>query len=188
MHDKHDVSNVSMRMIGVALGVLLGGSGCATEAGNNAFSQALTPVQYAQISDDQCNGVPANERELGVFAYREAIANAQPLKEEYSVGKTKLTRDRGVQIAIRAQPAMTAPWLERVATCHVALVRSGQLAAAAGDPQLVPGATVHVEAAYTGYIVSVRVPDDASAAEVMRRATVALTGPTGPATAERLSK
>jgi hypothetical protein len=178
-------SKASLGVVGIGLAALFATNGCATEA-PTAFSPALTPVQYAQISEDQCTGVPAGERELGVLAYRDAIANAQPLKEEYAVGKMKMTRDRGVQLAIRAQPSMTAPWLERVAVCHVALVRAGQLAASPGDPQIVPGASIQVEAASTGYIVSVRVPDDVGAAEVMRRTTVALTGPTGPATAERL--
>jgi hypothetical protein len=179
------ISKVSVGMVGVGLAALFAVNGCATEA-PNAFAASLTPVQYAQISEDQCTGVPANERELGVLAYKDAIANAQPLKEEYTVGKTKMTRDRGVQLAIRAQPSMTAPWLERVAACHVALVRAGQLPANPGDPQVVAGASIQVEAAYTGYIVSVRVPDASGAAEAMRRATVALTAPTGPATAERL--
>jgi hypothetical protein len=185
MNVQNRVSKLSLGLVGTGVAVLLAANGCATEA-PSAFTPALTPAQYAQISEDQCTGVPAKERELGVLAYRDAIANAQPLKVEYTVGKTKLTRVQGVQLAMRAEPSMTAPWLERVATCHVALVRAGQLAAGEGDPQVVPGASIQVDAAYTGYIVSVRVPDADGAAEVMRRATVALTGPTGPATAERL--
>jgi hypothetical protein len=184
MSVENKVSKRSVGLVGAGFAALLAANGCATEA-PSAFNPSLTPVQYAQISQDQCTGVPAKERELGVLAYRDAVANVQPLKEEYTVGKTKLTHDRGVKIAIRAQPSMTAPWLERVAICHVALVRAGQIAANAGDPQVVPGASIDVEAAYTGYIVSVRVPDADGAAEVMRRATVALTGGTAPATAER---
>lgn len=187
MNVENKVSKLSMGLIGAGFAAFVAANGCATETAG-AFSPSLTPVQYAQISGDQCTGVPNNERELGVLAYKDAIANAKPLKEEYQVGKTKMTRDRGVQLAIRAQPSMTAPWLERVASCHVALVRSGQLMASAGDPQVVPGAVVSVEAAYTGYVVSVRVPDADGAAEVLRRTTVALTGPTGPATAERISQ
>jgi hypothetical protein len=181
------VSKLSLGLIGAGVAAVLAGNGCATEA-VGAFSPSLTPAQYAQISEDQCMGVPNKERELGVLAYRDAIAGARPLKEEYLVGKTKMTHDRGIEIALRAQPAMTAPWLERVASCHVALVKSGQLTAMASDPQVVAGAVVHVETADTGYIVSVRVPDAEAAAEVVRRTTVALTGPTGPATAERSSQ
>jgi hypothetical protein len=186
MKVENKVSKLSLGLIGAGVAAVLAANGCATEA-VGAFSPSLTPVQYAQISEDQCTGVPNNERELGVLAYKDAIAGARPLKEEYLVGKTKMTRDRGIEIALRAQPAMTAPWLERVASCHVALVKSGQLSASPGDPQVVAGAVVHVETADTGYVVSVRVPDAEAAAEVVRRTTVALTGPTGPATAERSS-
>jgi hypothetical protein len=169
---------------GAGLVVLLAATGCATETGG-AMSASLTPAQYAQVSTEQCSGVPAKEQELGVMAYRSAIANAQPLKEAYSVGKVKFERERGVQIAVRAQPNLTAPWLARVATCHIALARSGQITPSESDPLAVAGATVQVEEGYTGYLVSVHVTDETAAAEVMRRTTVALTAPSGPATAER---
>jgi hypothetical protein len=42
---------------------------------------------------------------------------------------------------------------------------------------VVADASVQVHEAYTGFIVSVRAPDDGAAAEVRRRASVALTGP-----------
>lgn len=123
---------------------------------------------------------------MGVLAYRDEISGAQPLKEEYQVGKMKLTHDRGVQLVIRAQASMSVPRLERVATCHMALARSGGLPADASDPQLVPGATVRVEEVYTGYLVNIHVPDADSAAEVMRRTTVAMTAPSASTTAEQL--
>jgi hypothetical protein len=187
MNVDNKIARLSVGLVGAGIAALLAANGCATETGG-AFSPSLTPAQYAQISADQCTGVPAKERELGVLAYRDAISNAQPLKEDFAVGKAKFTHDRGVQIAVRAEPAISAPWLERIAMCHVALVRSGELAPTADDPQVVAGANIHVAEAYTGYVISVRVPDDAAAAEVMRRTTIALSGPTVPATAERLVK
>ena len=92
----------------VGVGVLLSLNGCATEAGGG-FGSSLTPARYTQLSEDQCAGVPADERELGVLAYRGEIAGAQRLKEEYAVGKMKLTRDRGVRIGLRAEPGMSGP-------------------------------------------------------------------------------
>jgi len=169
---------------GAGLVALLAATGCATEAGRG-LSASLTPDQYAQISMEQCAGVPTKEQELGVMAYRDAVANAQPLKETYQVGKTKFEHARGVQIAVRAQPNITGPWLARVATCHIALARSGRITPSENDPLMVAGATVQVDEAYTGYVVSVHVTDDASAAELMRRTTVALAAGSGAATAER---
>jgi hypothetical protein len=160
-------------------------SGCATNNAAGPLSASLSAPEYARIAETQCAGLPTKEQQLGVLAYRDSIAGAQPLKEEYSVGKMKLTHDRGVQLAIRAQPSMSVPWLERVATCHMALARSNAIAASDGDPQLVTGATVRVEETFTGYVVSIHAPDADSAAEVMRRTTVAMTAWSGHMTAER---
>ena len=160
-------------------------SGCATDNASGPLSASLSPSEYARIADSQCTGLPTKEQQMGVLAYRDSIAGAQVLKEEYQVGKVKFTHDRGVQLAIRAQPSMSVPWLERVATCHMALARSNALPTSDGDPQLVTGATVRVEETFTGYVVSIHAPDAGSAAEVMRRTTVAMTVPSGPMTAER---
>jgi hypothetical protein len=150
----------------------------------------MTPAQAAQIADQECAGIPAKERELGILAYRDSIGGVRPLKEKTRVGKWETTHDRGVEIAVRAQPGMSAPWLERVATCHIALATAGRGGAStdATDPLLVAGATVRVEEADTGFIVSVRVPDDASVSEISRRTQALLTGPSGPATAEVVSR
>jgi hypothetical protein len=171
---------------GASLAALLA-TGCATES-NGVLTASMTPEQYAQISEEQCTGVPAKEQEQGILAYRDAIAGAQPLKDPYQVGKMKLTRDAGVQIGVRAQPNLTAPWLQRVATCHMALARSGRLTPSSSDPFAVAGATVHVEEAYTGYVVQLHVTDVDAAKEVMSRTSVALTTPNGPATAEHVGQ
>lgn len=178
-------SKKTIGLVGSGLVALVTMGGCATQTAADPLAASLTPQQYAQVSETQCAGIPTKEQQLGVLAYREAIASTQPLKEEFQVGKTKLTRDRGVQLTIRAQPELSGPWLARVATCHVALARSGALPAAENDPQVVAGATVSVEEAYTGYVVSVRVPDQTAAAEVMRRTTLAMAAPSGLALADR---
>ncbi len=172
---------------GVGVATLAVAAGCAT-ANEGPLSASLTPDQYAEVAAQQCSGIPVKEQELGLLAYRDAISNAAPLKETYLVGKTKFTRDRGVELTMRAELNMTVPWLARVATCHIALARSNRIAPTEADPLLVAGATVDVEEAYTGFVVRVHVPDDAGAAEAVHRATVALTGPTGPATAENRSR
>lgn len=183
-------SNLVRLLVMTGLGGTLvsSASGCATTAGGSSPT-AMTPAQAAQLADEECIGIPAKERDLGLLAYRDAIGGARPLKERTRVGKMELTRDRGVVIAVRAQPGMTAPWLERVAMCHIAQTSAGRSAIPIeSDPLLVSGATVRVEEADTGFIVSVRVPDDATASEVSRRAQALLTGPSGPATAEMVSR
>jgi hypothetical protein len=182
-HIRH-VSRIVFGLGGASLAALLA-AGCATES-TGVLTASMTPEQYAQLSEQQCNGVPPKEQEQGVLAYRDAISGAQPLKDPYQVGKMNLTRDSGVQIGVRAQPNLTGPWLERVATCHMALARSGRLTPSTSDPFAVPGATVHVEEAYTGYVIQLRVTDADAAKEVMSRTLLALAAPSGPVTAERL--
>lgn len=175
-----------MTCVGAALASTMG---CATTAGGSSAG-AMSLAEAAQIADQDCPGIPAKERELGILAYRDAIGGTQPLKESSQVGKVKFFHDRGVVIFVRAQPGMTAPWLDRVASCHIALAAAGRGVSGAGanDPLLVPGATVRVEEAATGYLVSVRVPGDDAASEVMRRAQALLTGSSGPAFAQGVSQ
>jgi hypothetical protein len=180
-------SRTMVGLVGMGLVAFAAMSGCATDNAAGPLSASLSSPEYARIAEAQCTGLPTKEQQMGVLAYRDSIAGTQTLKEEYSVGKMKLTHDRGVQLAIRAQPSMSVPWLERVATCHMALARSNALANSNGDPQLVAGATVRVEETFTGYVVSIRVPDADSAAEVMRRTTVAMTATSGPMTAEHIT-
>jgi hypothetical protein len=176
-------------MTGLGGALVSSASGCATTAGGSSPT-AMTPAQAAQRADEECIGIPAKERDLGIFAYRDAIGGARPLKESTHVGKVEFSRDRGVVIAVRAQPGMTAPWLERVAMCHIAQAGVGRGAAnpVESDALLVAGATVRVEEADTGFIVSVRAPDDATASEVSRRVQALVTGPSGAATAEMVSR
>jgi hypothetical protein len=160
-------------------------SGCATGA-EGSPTGAMTPAQAAQVADAQCVGIPAKEQELGILAYRDAIAGAQPLKVAEQVGKVKFTHDRGVSIALRAQPGMSAQWLARVASCHMALAAAGRGVsdASGNDPLLVPGASVRVEEGYTTFTIAVQVPNEAAASDAMSRVHALVTGPAGPVTAQ----
>lgn len=176
-----------LKMTGVGGALVLTLNGCAT---GGASMGSMTPAQASQVADEDCIGVPAKERELGILAYRDAVRGAESLKESEQVGKMKFAKDRGVVIALRAQPGMSAPWLGRVASCHMALAAAGRDASSASamDPLLVPGAAVRVDETATGFAVSVRVPNDEAASETLRRAHALLTGPSGPATAEVVSQ
>jgi hypothetical protein len=178
----------SSERIGVAFRVLaigaLGAAGCAAAMANES---SLSPAQLAQAAEDACVGVPTTMREKGLLAYRSNIANAVPLSEDVAVGKVKFTHARGETIALRATPSMTVPWLGRVNSCHVALARSGQVTGAA-DPFVVPGTTVRIEEAYTGYLLTIHASSDEVAADVVQRANAMLASPAGPATAEALDR
>jgi hypothetical protein len=173
-----------MRLIVVAgLGMGVGSAvGCATAA-EGPSAKAMSPAQAAQVADVECVGIPQKERELGILAYRDAMEGTRPLKVTEQVGKWTLTHTRGVAITLRSQPGMSSQWLARVATCHVALAVAGRgvVDVDGKDPLLVPGAVVRVDDAYLGFVVSVGLPDDATAADAMKRAHVLLSTPTSPA-------
>lgn len=177
----------SVMVVGFGAALASAGGGCATTGGGSA---AMTPAEAEQVASEECVGVPAQEREQGLMAYRDSIAGTRVLTENVHVGKATFSHARGVVIALRAQPGMSAPWLGRVASCHIALTAAAGGPANGGptDPLLVPGATVRVEDAFDGFVVSVRVPDDVSAAETLRRAQALLAGPSGPVTAELSSR
>lgn len=178
-----------LKMTGVGTTLVLALNGCATTAGGASVA-SMTPGQAAQVADEDCVGVPAKERELGIMAYRDSFNGVQALNESEQVGKMKFAKNRGVVIALRAQPGMSAPWLGRVASCHMALAAAGRdVSSASGtDPLLVPGAAVRVDETATGFIVSVKVQNGDAASETLRRAQALLTGPSGPATAEAISQ
>ena len=161
---------------------IMSGSACATTA---QPVSAMSPADAALVADQDCVGVPQKEREQGILAYRDAIAGTSTLKEAQQVGKVKFEHDRGVVIALRAQQGMSVPWLNRVASCHMALAAAGRGASVGNDdPLLVKGASVTVEEAGTGFIVSIRVPNDEANSDVARRSYALMTGVAGPATAQ----
>ena len=172
-----------LRVVAVALAATNGG--CATDAAGTVGDR-LTAAG-ADVREDDCVGIPARERDLGILAYRDAIAGARSLNESTRVGKTEVSHLRGVAIAVRAQPGMSAPWLARVASCHATLASSQSRPSGEGganDPLLVPGATVRVEESGTTYIVSIRVPDEQAALEVARRTQTLLMSPAAAPAAE----
>ena len=42
----------------------------------------MTPGEAEQVVSEECVGVPTKERELGLLAYRDAIAGQRTLKED----------------------------------------------------------------------------------------------------------
>jgi len=159
----------------------LGAGGCAGVTGNLPPS---SPAQLAQAAEDACAGVPAAMREKGLLAFREQLANAAPLSEDITVGKTKISHVRGETVTLRAAPEMTVPWLERINSCHVALTLSGQLPEVPADPFVVAGTTVRVEETYTGYLVTIHANSDGAAGDIARRANTMLAMSGRPVTAE----
>jgi hypothetical protein len=156
-------------------------------AGARAAEMKGTPTaaQYAAIADDACVGVPAKERDMGLLAYRDAVVSVAPLKADYFMGKIKTSRTEGAVIGLRATPGITKPWLERVKSCHVALVGSGRMVGndAASDPFVIAGTSVVVAETYAGYVLSVKGLNAETAQEITKRSVALQSTPASPATA-----
>jgi hypothetical protein len=113
-----------------------------------------------------------------------------PLKEEYFVGKIKTSRTEGAVIGLRATPSITKPWLERVNSCHVALVGSGRIVGneAALDPFVVAGTSVVAAETFAGFALFVKGLNADTAQEISKRSYALLSTPTQPATASLESR
>jgi len=182
-------SRTLFAVIAIGGACTIGAIGCAGSFTSGSNGTIPSSAQYAAIADDACAGVPAKERELGLLAYRDAITSVAPLNEVSFVGKSKVSNTKGSVIGLRATPGVSVPWLERVNSCHVALVGAGRLTGndVASDPFVIPGTILYAAEVYAGYALSVRGSNNDSAQEISRRSSALLSAPTHPATASLVS-
>jgi hypothetical protein len=171
-------------LLRLAFGIMAVATGCAT---TSVAPDPLAAVQGTEDASYLCAGIPTKERELGLLSYRDAISGIAALRDPVKMGKTLMVgKYVGVQIGLRAQPALTAPWLGRVASCHAALAATNQLKApdAQNDPFLVPGVQISVQEAYSGFVISVRGTDASMISDVTDRAAAMRATPDRPTTAQ----
>lgn len=144
-------------------------------ADHRAASQVLRNVE-----SQACVGLRETDRDVSPFAHREDIASVGPLIERVQFGRTTMERRAGVIVTLRAQPGMTAEWLQRVVNCHIA-----HNAALGHDvPEmdycpLVPNeVSAQVWSTGDGFAVAVRSDNEASIREIQRRAALLTARPT----------
>lgn len=136
-------------------------------AEHRASSQALRDAEARA-----CVGLRESERDMSPFAHGEDIATVAPLTVEVSQGRVLAPRIVGVTVVFRATPGMTAEWLQRTVDCHLARAASlGHEMPEMPYCPLVPrGASARVSSVGNGFAVAIRGDDEASVAEVRRRA------------------
>ena len=76
----------------------------------------------------------------------------------------------GARILLRAQPGMTAEWLQRIADCHMAKVAVENPAMLTSSPLDVKGALVSVQSTGNGFSVDITSPDVRVARDILTRA------------------
>ncbi|HKO90914.1 MAG TPA: hypothetical protein VJU61_07175 [Polyangiaceae bacterium] len=145
-------------------------------AQHRAASEALRTAEASA-----CSGISEEDRDMSPFAHREDIRSVSPLKEDVRTGKVAGYRLAGVEVVFRAVPGMTAEWLQRLMTCHLARNAAVGHAAAGADmpycPLTLSGAQASVRSVGDGFAVDIRSNDDATARQIQQRSESLKLGP-----------
>ena len=136
-------------------------------ADHRAASQALRDAEASA-----CAGLSDLDRDMSPFAHREDIASVAPL-ESRSTGKLlAVTRSEGAIVTFRATPGLTAQWLQRIVSCHLA--RSAAMGHVMPEmpycPLVPKDVSASVTATDTGFAVAIRSDDPEVAREILKRA------------------
>lgn len=95
---------------------------------------------------------------------RDDVVAVEPVYE--IVGKQRVQRIRGAEIALRAREGMSAPWLSRVAACRASATSQGAEDSALG----VPGVQVRVDERGSTYRLVLTSDEVERAREIWERA------------------
>jgi hypothetical protein len=129
-------------------------------------------VQAAPTKDVMaCVGVPEIEANGSPLTNPQDIRAVQEIKPDTPVSETETAVPRGgARILLRAQPGVTAEWLQRIAECHTAKVAVTSKPALTFSPLDVKGALVTVQSMGNGFAVDITSPDVKVAKEIFTRA------------------
>jgi hypothetical protein len=140
----------------------------ALAAQHRAASESLRAAEASA-----CSGISDEDRDMSPFAHRDDIRSVSPLREDVRTGKAPGFRVAGVEVVFRAVPGMTAEWLQRVVTCHLARNAAIGHAVAGADMPYCPltprGAQASVRSVGDGFAVDIRSNDDEIAQQIKQR-------------------
>jgi hypothetical protein len=146
-----------MGMVGLGLAMTLAGT---------MFAQAAP-----QRDTMACVGVPEIAVDGSPLTNRDDIRAVQEIKPDSPVSETETVVPRaGARILLRAQPGMTAEWLQRIAECHMAKVSVSSPTTLTSSPLDVKGALVSVQSTGNGFAVDITSPDVKIGREILERA------------------
>jgi hypothetical protein len=118
-----------------------------------------------------CVGVPELAANGSPLTSPDDIRAVQEIKPDSPVSETETVTPRGgARILLRAQPGMTAEWLQRVADCHSAKVAVSSPATLTMSPLDIKGVLVSVQSMGNGFAVDITSPDVKVAREILERA------------------
>jgi hypothetical protein len=101
-----------------------------------------------------------------------SVTSVTPYRVQERVGRGTVTRLKGAQVFVRAEPGLTAEWLQLTLSRHLAAMHGP---AAMKDCAFeVEKVKVQVSSAGAGFVVKLVAPDTTTAKEVLRRAELLL--------------
>lgn len=119
-----------------------------------------------------CQGVSEADRDISPFFHREAIMEVKPLSRVAGVDERRVDKPAGATIVLLPAPGVTAERLERIVQCHIArnTALNNDVPEMPYCPLVPKGVSATVTSAGNGFAVNVSAADEATAAEVLRRA------------------
>jgi hypothetical protein len=118
-----------------------------------------------------CVGVPEVDSSGARLTDPQFVRAVQEIKPAAPVSEAETVVPRGgARILLRAQPGMTAEWLQRIAECHMAKVAASSPATLSTSPLDVKGALVSVQSSGDGFAVDITSPDVKVARDILNRA------------------
>ncbi|HVU50987.1 MAG TPA: hypothetical protein VHL80_09900 [Polyangia bacterium] len=118
-----------------------------------------------------CVGVPEIAANGAPLTDPDDVRAVQEIKPDQPVSETETVIPRGgARILLRAEPGMTAEWLQRIAECHMAKVAVAVPGTLSTSPLDVRGALVSVQSTGDGFSVDITSPDVKTAREILTRA------------------
>jgi hypothetical protein len=136
-----------------------------------AFAGSAAAQTSAKNDTMACVGVPELEINGSPLVNPNDVRAVQEIKPATPVSETETVVPRGgARILLRAQPGMTAEWLQRIAECHMAKVAVAAPATLTPSPLDVKGALVSVQSTGNGFAVDITSPDVKVSKEILTRA------------------
>jgi hypothetical protein len=150
-----------MQLVAILSSAVLSVSGAPASA-----PPSLDPIAQA------CDGLGVAERNMSPFVRAEDVETVKPLREQrYRVSRNNaLPIVRGAIISVRQAPGVSVAALQRITDCHLAEATARQEPWMNTCPAFVAGATASVRYEDGRFVVVIRSTDDATAAEILRRA------------------
>jgi hypothetical protein len=140
-------------------------------AGLAALTSGMSFAVPAPVANlPACRGIPVDQWAATSLTNQADISSVQEIKPETPASETESVTQRwGARIVVRAQPGMTAEWLQRVADCHTAQVAVAEPTSLTASPLDVKGARITVTSAGDGFSVEVTSGDPRVGREILAR-------------------